>query len=118
MAEERFKKALEASSEVELTVTGRKSGRKISNPVWFVRDGKTLYLVPVKGSDSDWYKNVLKTPTVRLAAGGSQLSATATPTSDAARVGQVLDEFRAKYGARDVEAYYSKQDVAVAVPLA
>jgi deazaflavin-dependent oxidoreductase (nitroreductase family) len=118
MAEEQFEKALEASSEVELTVTGRKSGRKISNPVWFVRDGETLYLVPVKGSDSDWYKNVLKTPTVRLVAGGSQLSATATPTRDAAKVGHVLDEFRAKYGAREVAAYYPKQDVAVAVPLA
>ena len=31
---------------------------------------------------------------------------------------QVLDKFRAKYGARDVEAYYPKQDVAVEVLLA
>ena len=75
-------------------------------------------LVPVKGSDSDWYKNILKTPTIRLAAQAAQLNATASPTSDAANVEQVLDRFRAKYGARDVEAYYPKQDVAVEVPLA
>jgi hypothetical protein len=74
--------------------------------------------VPVRGSDSDWYKNVLETPTTRLAAEGAQLNATVTPTSDAAKVGQVLNKFRAKYGARDVEAYYPKQDVAVQVPLA
>ena len=118
MADDEFRNALEASREIELTVTGRTSGREISNPVWFVRDSEKLYLVPVRGSDSDWYKNVLKTPTIRLAAKGAQLNATATPTSDAARVEEVLGEFRAKYGARDVEAYYPKQDVAVEVPLA
>ncbi len=64
MSDEDFTQALEDSREIELTVTGRTSGREISNPVWFVQDGETLYLVPVKGSDSDWYKNILKTPTV------------------------------------------------------
>jgi deazaflavin-dependent oxidoreductase (nitroreductase family) len=117
MAGDDFMKAVEDSREIELTVTGRTSGREISNPVWFVQDGETLYLVPVSGSDSDWYKNVLKTPTIRLAAKAAQLEATATPTSDTVKVEQVLDKFRAKYGARDVEAYYPKQDVAVEVPL-
>jgi deazaflavin-dependent oxidoreductase (nitroreductase family) len=112
-----FKKSLEDSREIEITVTGRTSGHEISIPVWFVRDGETLYLVPVNGSDSDWYKNLLKTPTIRLAAETAQLEATVTPTSDTAKVEQVLDKFRAKYGARDVEAYYPKQDVAVEVPL-
>jgi hypothetical protein len=113
MADDEFSKALEASREIELTVTGR----EISNPVWFVRDGETLSLVPVRGSDSHWYKNIQKTPTIRLTAEGAQLNATATPTSDTAKVEQVLDQFRAKYGARDVEAYYPKHDVAVEVPL-
>ena len=58
--------------------------------MWFVRDGETLYLVPVRGSDSDWYKNLLKTPTIRLAANGARLNATATP--DAAKIEQVLDK--------------------------
>src|SRR5882757_8234192 len=117
MAGEEFNQALDDTREIELTVTGRNSGRQISIPVWFVRDGEKLYLVPVKGSDSDWYKNVLKTPTIRLAAEAAELNATATATSDTANVEQVLDKFRAKYGARDVEAYYPKQDVAVEVPL-
>ena len=117
MADEQFNTALDASREVELTVTGRTSGREISIPVWFVREGETLYLVPVGGTDSNWYKNVQKTPAIRLSADGAQLSATATPISDPAGVGQVLDKFRAKYGARDVEAYYPKQDAAVEVPL-
>jgi deazaflavin-dependent oxidoreductase (nitroreductase family) len=118
MANEEFKKALETSREIELTVTGRKSGREISTPVWFASDRDKLYLVPVTGSDSSWFKNVLDTPTIRLAAAGVQLDATATPILDAAKVERVLDMFRATYGARDVEAYYPKKDVAVEVPLA
>jgi deazaflavin-dependent oxidoreductase (nitroreductase family) len=118
MADEEFKKALEASPEIELTVTGRRSGRQICIPVWFVRDGEKLYLVPVRGSDSDWYKNVLKTPAIRLAAGGAQLTANATPITDPAKVEQIVDKFRAKYGAQAVKEYYSKHDVAVEVPLA
>ena len=118
MANEEFIKALESSREVELTVTGRRSGREISIPLWFVREGERLYLVPVNGSDSDWYKNVLKTPAIRLAAGGTRLTAGAIPVTDPAEVGEILDKFRARYGARDVAAYYPKQDVALQVPLA
>ncbi len=117
MAAEAFTKALETTRELQLTVTGRRTGREISNPVWFAREGDTLYLVPVRGTDTDWYRNVLRTPTIRLAAGGAQLSARATPVPDPARVEHVLDLFRARYGARDVAAYYPKQDAAVEVPL-
>jgi deazaflavin-dependent oxidoreductase (nitroreductase family) len=117
MAGEDLKQALQESREIELTVTGRTSGRKISNPVWFVQDGEKLYLVPVRGSDSDWYKNILKTTRIRLAAEAAQLEATAIPTSDIAKVEQILDRFRAKYGAQDVEAYYPRHEVAVEVPL-
>ena len=118
MSDDDFTRALEASREIQLTVTGRKSGREISIPVWFVLEGDKLYLVPVRGSESDWYKNVLRTPTIRLGAGEAQLPARATPISDPAKVDQILDKFRAKYGARDVQAYYPKHDAAVEVLLA
>jgi hypothetical protein len=32
--------------------------------VWFVWDDGKLYLLPVKGSDTQWYKNVLKNPSI------------------------------------------------------
>jgi deazaflavin-dependent oxidoreductase (nitroreductase family) len=117
MATEEFIKALESSPEIQLTVTGRKTGREISMPVWFVRAGDRLDLVPVTGSSSAWYKNVLKVPTVHLAIDGRQITARATPITDPARVTAVVDMFRAKYGAQDVEQYYPKHDVAVEVPL-
>ena len=61
---------------------------------------------------------MLKSPTVRLSAGGALLTAQATPVTDPGRVAQILDMFRATYGAENVRAYYPKQDVAVEVPLA
>jgi hypothetical protein len=117
MALEEFTKALKSADEVELTVTGRVSGRHTSRPVWFVQEGRTLYLLPVTGSDSDWYKNVLKTPTISLAANGVRWTAEATPITNAAHVRDVVDKFRAKYGTGEVKKYYSKFDVVVTVSL-
>jgi len=117
MAHDEFTRAVDASREVELTVTGRRSGRPISLPVWFVRDSDYLYLVPVSGSDSSWYRNVLRTPALQLTAGDAQLAASAAPVTDPARVGEIVDMFRAKYGTEDVAAYYPKQNAAVQVPL-
>ena len=117
MALTEFTNALKNTDEIEITVTGRVSGRKISNPVWFVQDGNTVYLLPVKGSDSDWYKNILKTPTMRLTAGDKEWSAEVTPITDRAKVREIVDKFKGKYGADQVKKYYSKFDVAVEVPL-
>ena len=62
--------ALGDSREVELTTTGRVSGRSSSRPVWFVLQGNGISLLPVGGSDSQWYKNLLKTPSIHLGTGG------------------------------------------------
>lgn len=42
--------ALQSTRKIELTVTGRKSGRESSRPVWFVQEGDKLFLLPVGGS--------------------------------------------------------------------
>ncbi|MEV6810576.1 nitroreductase/quinone reductase family protein [Micromonospora sp. NPDC051296] len=109
--------ALQGVREVELTVTGRKTGRQISRPVWFVLDEDSVFLVPVTGSDSEWYKNVRQTPMVQLAANGTALSSGATPITDADRVDHVVAMFRDKYGAEQFASYYPKHNVAVQVPL-
>ena len=102
MASKRFRTALEVSQEVELTVTGRKTGKERTARVWFVHDGDRLYLLPVNGTDSSWFKNVLDNRTVRLAAEGTQITARAKPVTDPAVVGQVVAMFRAKYGSENV----------------
>ena len=108
-----FKDHLSRSREINLTVTGRKSGCDISNPVWFVFEKDKLYLLPVKGSDTQWYKNVLKRPSIRVDARGAEGELKVVPIADAKEVSSVVEKFRAKYGAGEVKKYYSKFDVAV-----
>jgi deazaflavin-dependent oxidoreductase (nitroreductase family) len=98
---------------INLSVIGRKSGRTISNPVWFVLDEHKLYLLPVQGSNTQWYKNVLNNPMIRIDARGAEAEFKAVPLTDAAQVASVVEKFRAKYGSSDVKKYYSKLDVAV-----
>jgi deazaflavin-dependent oxidoreductase (nitroreductase family) len=108
-----LKNRLSRSREINITVTGRKSRRAISIPVWFVLDDDKLYLLPVQGSDTQWYKNVLKNPSIRIDARGAEAEFNAVPITDAKEVASVVAKFRAKYGASDVKKYYSKLDVAV-----
>jgi deazaflavin-dependent oxidoreductase (nitroreductase family) len=103
--------------QIKLSVIGRKSGKTISNPVWFVAQGDTLYLLPVHGSDTQWYKNVLKDPAIRIDARGSEAALTAKPVTKASAVKSVVEKFREKYGAKEVKKYYSKFDVAVGIDL-
>ena len=104
-------------NEITITVTGRKSGRAVSIPVWFVLEDRQLYLLPVSGSDTQWYKNVLKNPALRIDAGGDTAELRAVPLTDPKRVASVVEKFRAKHGAADVKKYYSKFDVAVLADL-
>ncbi len=109
-----LRNSLSRSRELNITVTGRKSGHKISIPVWFVLEDDTLYLLPVKGSDTQWYKNVLKNSTIQIKAGRAETELKVVPVADPA---PVVEKFRGKYGAKDVKKYYSKLDVAVVAQL-
>ena len=106
---------LSRASEINITVTGRKSGRSITLPIWFVWEDPKLYLLPVKGSDTQWYKNALKNPAMRIEARGAEAEIKFVSVTDATQVQSVVEKFRAKYGAGDVTKYYSKFDVAVVV---
>lgn len=110
---ESLKDRLARHREINISVTGRKSGRTICLPVWFVLDDGKLYLLPVEGADTQWYKNVLKNPSIRIEAGGAEDEFKVVPVTDAKQVSSVVTKFRAKYGTNDVKKYYSKFDVAV-----
>jgi hypothetical protein len=99
--------------EIKISVTGRNSGRTISIPVWFVVEEEKLYLLPVEGSDTQWFKNMLKNPSIQIDARGAEAKLKAVPITDAKGVSSVVEKFRDKYGAGDVRKYYSKFDVAV-----
>jgi deazaflavin-dependent oxidoreductase (nitroreductase family) len=112
-----LKDRLSKVTEITITVTGRKSGRTISIPVWFVLEGDKVYLLPVSGSDTQWYKNVLKNPSIQIDAGGERAELRVVPVTDAKQVSSIVEKFRAKYGPSDVKKYYSKFDAAVIADL-
>jgi deazaflavin-dependent oxidoreductase (nitroreductase family) len=112
-----LKDRLSRSREINITVTGRKSGRAISIPVWFVSEDNKLYLLPVSGSDTQWYKNVLKNPSIQIEAGSATADRKVAPITDPKQVASVAEKFRAKYGASDVKKYYAKFDVALLADL-
>lgn len=112
-----LKNGLARHQEINLSVIGRKSGRTISIPVWFVAENGKLYLLPVQGSDTQWYKNVQKNPSIRIDVGQAGAALQVVPMTDAKQVASVAEKFRAKYGASNVKKYYSKFDVAVLAQL-
>ncbi len=113
-----LKERLSRYRQINISVIGRKSGRTISIPVWFVLEGEKLYLLPVRGSDTQWYKNVSENPQLQVSARGENGDFRAVPLTDAKIVSSVVEKFRKKYGADDVKRYYSRFDVAVRVDLA
>ena len=112
-----LKERLGKYRQIRITVVGRKSGRKISVPVWFVLEGDTVYLLPVYGSKTQWLQNVRKNPVMGIEARGAEGEFRASVVTGAKEVKSVVEKFREKYGAGDVKKYYSGFDVAVVVRL-
>jgi len=108
---------LRRANEVNITVTGRRTKKRISTPVWFVLEGKTVLLVPTKGSDNDWFRNLAKEPIIGLTVNEVTFQSVATPVRDSRKVEEILDKFRAKYKTMWSESYYAKRDAYVEVPL-
>ena len=65
-----------------LTTTGRKSGRKHTTPMVYVRDGDRMLVFASKGgapNHPDWYFNLVADPNVEVEVGAERFEATATP---------------------------------------
>src|SRR5579864_5734143 len=84
---------LARSNEIHLTVTGRKTGRKSTRPVWFVFENGTLYLLPVSGSDTQWYKNVPDHPDIEVEVHKAKGTFRAVPVTDPQEVKNVVEKF-------------------------
>jgi deazaflavin-dependent oxidoreductase (nitroreductase family) len=115
MSKAELHQRLDSAYEITLSVKGRKSGKDIPRPVWFVHEGNNLYLLPNHGSDTNWYKNFLANQTLKISVSGEEISAAGKPITESSRVRYVMGKFSSKYG--DVRKYYPKPDVAVEVSL-
>jgi hypothetical protein len=114
---EDFLNNLKRSSEVNITVRGRTTKRRFSSPVWFVLEGGKVTLVPIKGSESNWFKNQTKDPRIELGLNEISYSSNATLVRDSTQTKKALDKFKAKYKSEWSESYYTKRDAYVEVLL-
>jgi len=66
-------KGLLAKNTLILTTRGRKTGRAVGIPLFYVEDGGRLYIVGSFGGNDvapHWYLNLVKTPEVGVEVGG------------------------------------------------
>ncbi len=112
-----MKKSLERRRQVSITVKGRKTGRRVVLPVWFVVDGGSIWLLPVYGSRTQWYRNVQANATITVQAGSVRRRVEASPVTDRRVVRKVIRLFREKYTPEEIKRWYSGLDVAVEAPL-
>jgi hypothetical protein len=97
---------------VNITVTGRKTKKKFSTPVWFVLEGEhKVLLVPNTGSDNYWFKDLVVDPQIELTVDENAISSKAKLLRDSDHVEKILEKFRAKYRSMWSESYYTKRDV-------
>jgi len=112
---ERLKSLLPRDREINISVIGRKSGKAISRPAWFVFEGDGLYLLPVQGSKTQWYENLQRNRWIQVSTRSATAEFEATLITEPEVVSSVAEKFRQKYGTGDVKKYYSKFDVAASV---
>jgi hypothetical protein len=113
MAAKEFLEAMKSSSEVELSV--KRSGKWTTRPVWFAVDGATVYLLPMYGTDTKWYKYATANPQIELSIRGRKVRGEARRVLDAQELASVIDRFQSRYG--ELKRYYRKLDAAIAVTL-
>ena len=117
LAKDDLKKRLTRYKRIKVSVIRTASAQTASISVRFALEGEKVYLLPVKGSDTHWYQNMIQNPLIRIEARGMEAEFRATPITDSNAVKSVVEKFREKYGAEDVENNHSKLDVAVVVEL-
>jgi hypothetical protein len=115
MSKSDLRQRLNRAHEIALSVKRINSGRDIPRPVWFVHEGDNVYLLPVQGSDTKWYKNLLVDPALKISVSDVERPAEGKVITDSNRVDDIVRKFKSKYGQRDVKKYYTKFDVAVEV---
>ncbi|WP_432976911.1 nitroreductase family deazaflavin-dependent oxidoreductase [Dactylosporangium sp. CA-233914] len=75
---------LESRPLLLLSTTGRRSGKRYTNPMMYVRlDGRLLVIASAAGAQQhpDWYHNLVADPSVTVEADGEEYPATARPTT-------------------------------------
>ena len=84
-------------SNIEITTTGRKTGKPHTRPIWYVVDDGKVLVQSGKDGKTDWYQNVKKTPAVTLKADRYTFRARGRLLTDEKDVERVRALFLDKY---------------------
>ena len=117
MTEDALSQALKKRRQISITVIGRRTGRAITIPVWFVCEGNALWLLPVYGSGTQWFRNLEKNRAITVEAGNVRHDVRAGLLKNAPAVRKVIRRFREKYTSEQIKRWYTGLDVAVRVPV-
>lgn len=103
-----------------LTTTGRVSGRPHEIEIWFVLDGRTLYMLAGAGLNADWVKNLQRNPQVSVRIVGTVYAGAARIVADAAEDALARQLVVEKYQPRDSDDLtdWGRTALPVAVDLA
>jgi deazaflavin-dependent oxidoreductase (nitroreductase family) len=106
---------LSSTEEIQITVTGRKTGKSHSAPVWFVYDegNQQFSLLPLRGSHTNWFKNLQAKPMLGVGFGDKTFTVDALTKVDTGEAEEVAKKFRTKYGEEEVSKYYPTIDAFV-----
>jgi deazaflavin-dependent oxidoreductase (nitroreductase family) len=80
-----------------LTTVGRRSGRRHTIEIWFALHGTTLYMLAGGGRNSDWVRNLIETPSVRVRIGRRTFAGRARVVADGAEKRRARRLLPAKY---------------------
>src|SRR2546427_9691488 len=102
MAKLEFEKALEKTREISITVRGRKSGKSITLPIWFVHEPGKLQLLAGEGSKTNWYGNLRKHSSIEVQAEKLKSIGKARLIEDKKGTKEIADKCGKKYVGDDV----------------
>ena len=74
-----------------LTTIGRKSGLQRITPLQFENIDGMIYLGSARGQESDWFKNILITPSVHVQIQQKEFDAIAEPVIETRRVADFIE---------------------------
>ena len=107
------RRALDSDLIIDITTTGRSTGRPRRKEIWFHKVDGQLYITGTPGR-RDWYANLLANPEFVFHLKQStqvDLPATATPVSDVARRRDIFQKIRERVegrGGMNVDAWVKR----------
>ncbi|MGC2241416.1 MAG: nitroreductase/quinone reductase family protein [Acidimicrobiia bacterium] len=93
---------LDGHAVIDLTTVGRVSWRPHTIEIWFAHRETTIYLLSGGGDRSDWVRNLIRTPEVRVRAGGGVFPGVGRIVTDTHEDRLARDAVHDKYAVRSL----------------